>query len=100
MRSLAEFWERRTLRSFDRVSSISTAMVQKLGSKGVGTSSRVLLPNWVDLEVIRPQLGAARQINPYRRELGISPDQLVLMYSGSMNKNRVLIACGCDSPAC
>ena len=90
LRSLAEAWERRTLRGFDRVSSISTAMVQKLGSKGVDPSRSVLLPNWVDLEVIRPQLGIARQHNPYRRELRIGPDQLVLMYSGSMNKKQGL----------
>ena len=90
LRSLAEAWERRTLRDFDRVSSISTAMVQKLGRKGVDAPRRVLLPNWVDLKVIRPQLGPARQDNPYRRELGISPDQIVLLYSGSMNKKQGL----------
>ena len=90
LRSLAEAWERRTLRGFDRVSSISAAMVQKLGSKGVDPSRSVLLPNWVDLDVIRPQLGSARHNNPYRRELGIGPDQLVLMYSGSMNKKQGL----------
>ena len=90
LRSLAEAWERRTLRGFDRVSSISTAMVRKLGSKGVKASDRVLLPNWVDLDVISPQLGAPRLENSYRRELAISADQLVLMYSGSMNKKQGL----------
>ena len=90
LRSLAEGWERRTLRSFDRVSSISAAMVQRLGEKGVDRACSVLVPNWVDLEVIRPQIGAARLENPYRRELGISADQLVLMYSGSMNKKQGL----------
>ena len=90
LRSLAEAWERRTLRGFDRVSSISTAMVQKLGSKGVDPSRSVLLPNWVDLEVIRPQLESDHQANSYRREFGIGADQLVLMYSGSMNKKQGL----------
>ena len=90
LRSLAEAWERRTLRGFDRVSSISTAMVRKLGTKGVKASDRVLLPNWVDLDVISPQLGAPRLENSYRRELAISADQLVLMYSGSMNKKQGL----------
>ena len=90
LRSLAEAWERRTLRGFARVSSISAAMVQRLGEKGVDRARSVLVPNWVDLEVIRPQLGAARLENPYRRELGISADQLVLMYSGSMNKKQGL----------
>ena len=90
LRSLAETWEQRTLRGFDRVSSISAAMVQKLGSKGVDPSRSLLLPNWVDLDVISPQLGEARLNNTYRRELGIGPDQLVLMYSGSMNKKQGL----------
>ena len=90
LRSLAEAFETRTLRGFDRVSSISAAMVQKLRKKGVRSSRSVLLPNWVDLDVIRPQLGAARRDNPYRRELGIGPNQLVLMYSGSMNKKQGL----------
>ena len=90
LRSLAEAWERSTLRGFDRVSSISAAMVNKLGTKGVDPSRSVLLPNWVDLDVIYPQLGTARQNNPYRRELGIGPDQLVLMYSGSMSKKQGL----------
>ena len=90
LRSLAETWERRTLRGFDRVSSISTAMVQRLAAKGVAPSRSLLLPNWVDLDQIRPQLGAARLRNPYRQELGIGPDQLVLLYSGSMNKKQGL----------
>ena len=90
LRSLAETWERRTLRGFDRVSSISTAMVQRLAAKGVAPSRSLLLPNWVDLDQIRPQLGAARLRNTYRQELGIGPDQLVLMYSGSMNKKQGL----------
>ena len=75
---------------FDRVSSISTAMVQRLGAKAVAPSRSLLLPNWVDLEQIRPQLGAARLHNTYRQELGIGPDQLVLLYSGSMNKKQGL----------
>ena len=86
LRSLAEAWERRTLRGFDRVTSISAAMVKRLETKGVDPARCVLLPNWVDLDLIRPQLGQSRSGNVYRREFGIGPDQLVLMYSGSMNK--------------
>ena len=89
-RSLAETWERYTLRGFDRVSSISTAMVQRLQAKGIDPGRSLLLPNWVNLELISPQLGRARFENPYRRELGIGSDQLVLMYSGSMNKKQGL----------
>ena len=90
LRSMAEAFERLTICGFNRVSSISTAMVQNLGTKGIDPSRSFLLPNWVDLEVIYPQLGTARHDNPYRRELGIGSDQLVLMYSGSMNKKQGL----------
>ena len=90
LRSLAGAWEHHTLRSFDRVSSISSAMVQRLEVKGVSPSRTLLLPNWVNLELIRPQQGRAQLENSYRRELGISKDQLVLMYSGSMNKKQGL----------
>ncbi len=89
-RALAEGWERRTLRAFDRVSSISGAMVRRAVEKGVAAERAVLLQNWVDLEAIRPQGPAERSVNPYRRELGIGPEQLVLLYSGSMNKKQGL----------
>ena len=89
-RHLAEAWERSTLQAFDRVSSISSAMVQRLEAKGVTPGRSLLLPNWVDLKLIRPQLGKAQLENSYRRELGIGSDQLVVMYSGSMNKKQGL----------
>ena len=90
LRRIAEALECHILRGFTRVSSISTAMVQRLELKGVESSRSFLFPNWVDLESIRPQDDASRLQNPYRLELGISPDQIVLMYSGSMNKKQGL----------
>ena len=90
IRSLAEIIERKILRAFNRVSSISAPMVHKLNTKGVPISRSILLPNWVDLDIIYPQSGLARQNNSYRSELGIKSDQLVLMYSGSMNKKQGL----------
>ena len=90
LRRLAEDWERCTLRGFERVSSISHAMVQRLEFKGVAPSRIELLPNWVDLEIISPQQDSFCLQNSYRQELGIRPDQVVLMYSGSMNKKQGL----------
>lgn len=90
LRGLAERWERSTLRGFDRVSSISRAMVRRAVEKGVAANRAVLLPNWVDLEAIRPEPAAKRATNPYRRELGIQAQQRVLLYSGSMNKKQGL----------
>jgi colanic acid biosynthesis glycosyl transferase WcaI len=98
LRGLAEGWERRTLRGFDRVSTISAAMVQRALQKGVEARRAVLLPNWVDLDAIQPQppaaaageAGAVGPANPYRRELAVPEGALVLQYSGSMNKKQGL----------
>jgi colanic acid biosynthesis glycosyl transferase WcaI len=90
LRSLAERCERRTLRSFRICSSISQAMVQRLISKGVSPAATRLLPNWVDLAAIQPTTPQLRAANSYRQQFAIQPDQLVLMYSGSMNKKQGL----------
>jgi colanic acid biosynthesis glycosyl transferase WcaI len=90
VRALAEGWERRTLRRFDRVSTISAAMRQRAIQKGMKPERAVLLPNWVDLDAIRPQGEGQRLSNPYRHELGIDAGACVLLYSGSMNKKQGL----------
>ena len=90
LRSFAERWEGGTLRGFERVSTISAAMRQHLIAKGVPSQNTELLPNWVDLDAITPQAEEQRAGNPYRRELGLRADQLVLLYSGSMNKKQGL----------
>lgn len=90
LRGLAERWERRTLRGFTRVSTISDAMARRVGQKGVDAGRIVVLPNWVDLEAIRPQEPEERATNPYRRALGLPEGALVLQYSGSMNKKQGL----------
>jgi len=90
LRGMAEGWERHTLRGFDRVSTISAAMVQRAQQKGVETRRTVVLPNWVDLEAIQPQGPDEAAANPYRRELGVPAGAVVLQYSGSMNKKQGL----------
>lgn len=90
LRGIAQSWESRTLRGFDRVSTISQAMVERLVVKGVSSTKAVLLPNWVDLTLIQPQAEHERLSNPYRQELGIAANKLVLLYSGSMNKKQGL----------
>ena len=90
LRYMAEVWERQILLSFGHVSSISTAMVSRLRDKGVKRSNSYLLPNWVDLDFIKPQSETDREKNTYRRNLLINTDQIVLMYSGSMNKKQGL----------
>ena len=65
-------------------------MVQRLAAKGVINNRILLLSNWVNLDLIQPQERNAQIKNTYRNELGIDSDQIVLMYSGSMNKKQGL----------
>jgi colanic acid biosynthesis glycosyl transferase WcaI len=90
IRGLAEWWERRTLRGFARVSTICDAMARRASQKGVAPERIVLLPNWVDTQAIRPHQPAEQATNPYRQELGLPTGALLLQYSGSMNKKQGL----------
>ena len=90
VRQWATRWERRTLQGFGRVSAISEAMRLHAIAKGVAKPKTYLLQNWVDLDTIQPQPATQREHNPYRKELELSPETLVLLYSGSMNKKQGL----------
>ncbi|KAF1700355.1 glycosyltransferase WbuB [Pseudoxanthomonas suwonensis] len=80
MKRLAMGLERLLLRSFDRVSTISPKMVERLGKKGVAPARRVLFPNWADIDAIQP----LSRPSTYRQELGIPDDAVVALYSGNM----------------
>lgn len=80
-RRLVEAAERFIMRRFDRVSSISGPMVERLRKKGVDGKSIRQFPNWADLEEIEclpPQAGGLRT------ELDIEPSAVVALYSGNM----------------
>ncbi len=81
LRRLVMICERLIMRSFDRVSTISHYMLNRLLTKGVAPECAVLLPNWVDLSAIRTIKSEA---NRYRDELKISSDAIVALYSGNM----------------
>lgn len=81
----AERLERWLLGSFDRVSSISRAMLSRVIRKGVAPKRAKLIHNWVDVKLIYPQNEEEQRQNPYRTELGINNDELVLLYSGSIS---------------
>jgi colanic acid biosynthesis glycosyl transferase WcaI len=80
LRRFALTAERFLLRRFDRVSTISSRMLDRLGAKGVDKSRQVFFPNWVDTDAIQPLAIPS----PYRAELGISNDAVVALYSGNM----------------
>jgi colanic acid biosynthesis glycosyl transferase WcaI len=72
--------ERFLLRRFDRVSTISSRMMDLLRSKGIVGERAVHFPNWVDVSVITP----LQRESAYRRELDIPSGSVVALYSGSM----------------
>jgi colanic acid biosynthesis glycosyl transferase WcaI len=79
-RNLVSALERWLMRRFDRVSTISEAMMALASSKGVQPDKLVLFPNWIDLDAIVP----LTRVSSYREELGIPAGAVVALYSGNM----------------
>lgn len=75
------------MRRFDRVSSISASMVQKLYDKRVAPERILLFPNWVDTDLIRPDDAAGKA---FRQRAGISLEAVVVLYSGNMGEKQGL----------
>lgn len=68
------------MRRFDRVSTISGNMLERLGAKQVDADRRFLFPNWVDTAAIYPLPGPS----PMRERLGLGPEDTVALYSGNI----------------
>lgn len=79
--------ERWLLRRFDNVSSISNRMVERLVNKGVDKERTRHFPNWVDISHISPACDGSG----YRAQLGIAPDAVVVLYSGSLGAKHGLL---------
>jgi colanic acid biosynthesis glycosyl transferase WcaI len=78
--------ERWVLRRFDTVSTISGRMIERLLTKGVVQARTRYFPNWVDVTRIRPT-----PMGSYRSKLGISPDAIVVLFSGSLGGKQGLM---------
>ena len=85
IRNIVLFTERFMMRRFDRVSTISTKMMEKLEKKGVIRNKTSLFPNWVDTEAIFP-----REASAMRKELRIPEEEIVCLYSGNMGEKQGL----------
>lgn len=85
LRKLAFALERHAMAAFDRVSTISEAMLRLARDKGAPEARTQLVPNWVDLRAIQPGRGSL-----YRRRLGIPADATVALYSGNMGNKQGL----------
>lgn len=86
VRSLITTIERWLTNRFDRVSTISERMLERLKLKGILTHKCVYFPNWVDTTTIYP----LQHASALRAELGIEPDTFVALYSGSMGEKQGL----------
>jgi len=86
VRSFVASMERRLMRCFDRISTISMRMMERASSKGTEDARLVSLANWADVSSIRPLSGDS----PYRAELGIRSDAVVALYSGNMGAKQGL----------
>lgn len=78
--------ERWLMGGFDRISTISPKMREKLIDKGVLADNTILFPNWVDLSQITPRTDDGR----LRAELAVPTDKVVALYSGNMGEKQGL----------
>jgi colanic acid biosynthesis glycosyl transferase WcaI len=85
-RRFATWAERRLMRRFNRVSTISERMHVRALEKGVQPDRLTLLVNWADLEA----KSFDSEIEALRALLDIPPRSLVLLYSGTMGKKQGL----------
>lgn len=86
LRAIATAGERWLMRRFDRVSTISSRMLDRAASKGVAPSRLLSFPNWADMSSIRP----LQAPSVYRAELGLADDAIVALYSGNMGRKQGL----------
>jgi colanic acid biosynthesis glycosyl transferase WcaI len=75
----ARLVEAAMMSGFDVVSTISGRMLEHLRSKRIAAARTRLFRNWVDTNVIFPQ-----ERSPMRATLGIPPDKIVCLFSGTM----------------
>jgi colanic acid biosynthesis glycosyl transferase WcaI len=85
-RPAVQWLEKKSMCSFERISTISEKMLANLVRKGMARSTCRLFPNWVDTEAIIP----LPKPSPLRAELGISDREIVALYAGTMARKQGL----------
>ncbi|WP_059412019.1 glycosyltransferase WbuB [Cupriavidus basilensis] len=88
LQRLARRVEQRLMARFDRVSSISQAMVALARGKGAAAQRAALLPNWVNLREIGAAGGADATLA--RRMLELPPGAVLALYAGNMGAKQGL----------
>jgi colanic acid biosynthesis glycosyl transferase WcaI len=86
LRRAVESIEKKLLRSFGAVSTISEKMLARLEQKGVPASACRFFPNWVDTRAIFP----LAHPSPLRAKLNIACGEVVALYAGTMGHKQGL----------
>lgn len=86
LRGTALSGERALLRRFDRVSTISETMRERVIAKGVATDRTPLFANWVDVDAVAP----LDRPSAFRVQLGLSPHACVALYAGNLGEKQGL----------
>jgi colanic acid biosynthesis glycosyl transferase WcaI len=80
--------------AFDRISGVSSRMVDRAIAKGIPSDRVVLFPNWVDVGEIYPIDAVRNGVNIFRSELGQTVEDIenkvILLYSGNMGAKQGL----------
>lgn len=74
------------LKRATRVSTITAAMRSRVIAKGAKPENVLLVPNWGDLENIRP----GPRCNSFRKALGLSHRTIVALYAGNVGQKQGL----------
>jgi len=80
VRRIVKFFENILFRSFNRVSTISLRMLERLELSGVLIEKTIFFPNWVDTKAIFPTTNNKE----YRTQFNLSSKNFVALYSGNM----------------
>jgi len=74
------------LQGAQRVSAITEAMRRKVAEKGVPESRTWVLPNWSDIEFVRPM----RRDDEMRQQFDAGPEDVLVLYAGNMGEKQGL----------
>jgi len=78
--------EKFLLRKSDYVSTLTQGMKERVLKKGIQEDKIVMLPNWVDIDFIKP----LEMEQSLRKKFGIPTRDTVILYSGNMGKKQGL----------
>jgi colanic acid biosynthesis glycosyl transferase WcaI len=84
--SFLEKIEKLYLKNATVISSISQAMRERLIRKGVRPADYFALPNWADMDFIKPEPLDVH----YKKEMGFTKEDKIILYSGSLAEKQGL----------